>query len=269
MTLLLAGAGLGPGHFTRELIEALRRADMVYVEEYTMPSGLRLVEEVRRYTGRVVEASRGMLEEGAASIVEEASQGLVVVVTGGHPLIATTHVSLLALARSRGVEARVIHGVSGVVAAMTVAGLDFYKYGRIVTIPGPWRDVKPYSVAEYIYLNTAAGLHTMILLDIDEGGRQLCLGDAVETLLSVDRESVITGYKLLLVVNAGMEGERVEAIRAEPGLECHEGIASLIYPGGLSRIEAENIEAIHGIKLDPSIYQEARRIAARLLGSTI
>ena len=269
MALLLAGAGLGPGHFTMELVEALRRADRVYVEEYTMPSGLRLVEEVKRYAGDAVEASRSTLEEGAASIIEEASRGLVVVVTGGHPLIATTHVSLLALARSHGVEARIIHGISGVVAAMTVAGLDFYKYGRIVTIPGPWRGVKPYSVAEYIYWNTAAGLHTMILLDIGEDGRQLCLGDAVETLLEVDEARVIAGSTLLLVANAGMKGERVEVVKAKPGLGCHDGVASLVYPGGLSRIEAENLEAIHGVKLDPDAYQEARRRALAAVGSTI
>lgn len=263
--LVLAGAGLHRGHFTRELVEELSRADVVYVEDYTMPGGLGLLNEVRRYAPKAVRAPRRLLEEEADRVVEEASVRRVVVVTAGHPLIATTHVSLIALARMRGVKVRVLQGISGVVAAMTATGLDFYKFGRIVTVPGPWRQVKPYSIMKYLYLNTAAGMHTMLLLDIAEDGRQLCLGEAVDTLLELDEAGILQGSPMLLVANAGMSGERVEPLEPRPGLGCHDGVASLVYPGGLSRIEAENLEAIYGVKLDPKLYQEAGAKATRLL----
>ncbi len=248
--LVLAGGGLHGGHFTLELVELLKRADVVYVEDYTMPGGVSLLGEVRRFNPRARRASRSLLEEGVDEVLSEAASRLVVIVTGGHPLIATTHVSIVAEARSRGIGVKVLQGVSGVVAAMTVAGLDFYKYGRVVTIPGPWRMVEPYSIIEYIYMNTLAGLHTLALLDIDEDRRQLCVGDALEVLARLDTLGVLRGVDVVIVEDAGLEGERVWHARVGMTNRCQEGVASIVLPLAASRIEAEMLHKIHGIKLD-------------------
>ena len=257
--LVLAGGGLYRGHFTVELMEVLKRADIVYVEDYTMPSGTSLVDEVRRINPSARRASRRLLEEGVIGILSEARDKLVVIVTGGHPLIATTHISVIAEAKSMGINVKVLQGVSGVVAAMTISGLDFYKYGRTITIPGPWRGVEPYSIIEYIYMNTLAGLHTLALLDIDEDGRQLCIWRALEVLASLDRLEVLKGVDVIIVEDAGLETEKVWHTRIGVAGECQKGIASIILPLAASRIEAEMLDRIYGIKLDLGRLEVLRR----------
>ncbi len=256
--LILAGTGLHRGHLTLELIEALKTADKVYIDVYTMPNTQGIVSAIKEYAPHAVEATRSMLEDRATEIIEEARHLKIVITVSGHPLIATTHVSLLAEARARGVETRVIHGISGVVAAMTVSGLDFYKFGRTVTIPGPWRSVKPYSIVEYIYYNAVAGLHTLLLLDIDNEGRQLCLKEAKEVLLEVDRLGVLAGMPAVIVEDAGLNTERVWSTELGSIDRCQEGIASIVLPLGISRIEQEILEEIHGIKINNNLLTMAR-----------
>jgi len=257
--LVLAGGGLGPGYVGGLVAELVRGGDVVYVDTYTVPGAGWLLEWARGVAGgRVVEASRGVLEEGAPRIVEEARSALVVVLVPGDPLIATTHRSLVVEAVRRGVEYRVVPGVSGVCAAKTASLLDYYRFGRTVTVPGPWRRVRAYSVVEYLLRNACAGMHTLLLLDIDEWGRQYPPGDAVEQLLSLAGELGVSldGAPLLAVERAGLEGERVTLHRL-PSVEEPRGgwrePASLVVPGPLAAYEREALEAVHGVDPGPGL----------------
>ena len=263
MVLVIAGGGLYPGHFTRELVDVLGSADMVIVETYTMPWSGWLVDEVRRYAGGgVVVATRSMLEEESHRLLKEAVERDIVIVTAGDPLIATTHRSLISEASRMGVKYRVIHGVSGVCSAKADSGLDYYKYGRTVTIPGPWRGVKAYSVLMYTYSNMCTGLHTLLLLDVDERGNQLSPKDAAIILLNLEEEagiSVLSKSRILIVWNSGMENVLVEAYKLNElsTLETTpKGIASLVVPGEVSPIEAEHLELTYNIKLDLSQHKQ-------------
>ena len=253
--LVLAGGGMGPGYSTGVLDDVVSRASVVYVETYTSPGSEWLVEYARRLAGgRVRVASRSDLEEGAPRVVEEARRGLVVVLAPGDPLVATTHVSLLLEASRRGVEWRVIPGVSGVVAAMAASGLQFYRFGRTATIPGPWRGVRAYSLVDYIYCNLSCGLHTLLLLDYDPGEGPLDPGEAARILVDLEAEAVGEGILprlVALVVEAGgLEGSRVGwwrlgelAGRRLGG----RGAASLVVPGLVHPTEAEALEVLHSI----------------------
>ncbi len=270
--LVLAGGGLYPGHFTMELIEVLRDASIVLVETYTMPNADWLVEEVRKYTGgRVVAATRSMLEEGLHQIVSEAAGKIVVVVTAGDPLIATTHKALLHEASKRGVEYRILHGISGVCSAKTDSGLDYYKYGRTITIPGPWRGVRAYSVLWYTYSNMCTGLHTLLLLDVDENGGQLSPRSAAAIIMGLEDEvgpKILTRTRVLVIWDSGLSSMKVESYTIE-GLskveEKSRGIASIIVPGSISPVEAELLESMHGIKLNPADYRQVQEEACSAL----
>ncbi len=260
--LVLAGAGLGPGYQGRLLEDLVASAWRVYVDTYTMPGASWLLEWARRVArDRVVEAPRHVLEQGGARIVEEARDRLVVVLVAGDPLIATTHRSLVVEAARRGVGYRVIPGVSGVCSAKAASMLDYYKFGRTVTVPGPWRMVKAYSIVEYLLYNACGGMHTLLLLDIDGEGRQLHPGEAAGIVLSLAGElgvsSLLEGSPAILVEAAGLENGRVRVFERLSTLAAWRGgfaePASIIVPGTLAAYEREALEAVLGLDPGPGI----------------
>ncbi|GAB6148645.1 diphthine synthase [Stetteria hydrogenophila] len=271
MPLVLAGGGVWPGSLTRELLELASAADRVYVDVYTSPGASWLASELERVApGRVVRAGRDALESGAPGLVEEARRGLVLVVAPGDPLVATTHVSLLVEAARRGVEWRVAPGVSGVVAAKALSGLQYYRFGRTFTIPGPWRGVRALSVVDYAYTNVCAGLHSTLLLDVDGGGRQLPPGEAAGILLSLEEEAAgeygiepfLHRLMALVISRAGEPGWLVGHARLPSlgGVEWSPP-ATIIVPAVIHPTEAEALQALHGV--DPGLVEEHNRAVAR------
>jgi len=272
MVLYLVGAGLGPGYQGEVVDRLVREADTVYVEAYTMPGAGWLVDYARsRARGRVVVAARSVVEEGARGIVEEAREYSVVVLVAGDPLTATTHRSLLVEAARAGVPYRVVPGVSGVCASKSLSLLDYYKFGRTITVPGPWRMVRAYSIIEYLLANACAGLHTLALLDIDpETGRQYPPGEAAHYLLDLASElgvPLLGGAPVIVVERAGLPGERVRLYPRLDGVprggEWGEP-ASLAIPGPLGRVEREHLEAAYGVDPGPGLD---RGEACRYLGA--
>jgi diphthine synthase len=261
--LALAGSGPYPGAMTQEVTRLLSKASKVYVDTYTNPQSRWLVEEARRVAeGEVVEAARETLEEGARTVVEEARTRLVVVLVPGDPLIATTHVALLAEARRAGVEARYYPGVSGVCAAKAASLLHYYRFGRTVTVPGPWRGVKAHSVVEAVYSNLCVGLHTLLLLDVDSGGRQLAPGEASRIILEAEEELASAtgmtpslGRLPAIAVSVGPEGDhRVHAFKRLSDLELLDDaggrVYSLIIPARLHPTEAWALKEVYGVEVE-------------------
>lgn len=254
MPLYLVGGGLGPGYQTGILDDILSKSEKVYVESYTVPGVDWLASYVKgRASGEVVVAARSMLEEGAARIVEEARDRIVAVVVPGDPLIATTHKAIIMAAARAGVSYRVVPGVSGVCASKTLAMLDYYKYGRTVTVPGPWRQVKAFSILGYIYDNACIGLHTHVLLDIDPDGRQLPPSEAARILVGLEEEAgvnLLSHSSVMVVEKAGYEDGRVKIYESLQGLAAEDDDwlepSSLIIPGEVSAVEAEAVEAVYG-----------------------
>ncbi|MEB3806513.1 MAG: SAM-dependent methyltransferase [Desulfurococcales archaeon] len=254
MVLILAGGGIGPGYQGRVLEEALAGADVVFVETYTVPGSGWLVEYARRLAGdRVFEATRSQLEELASRVVERARRETVVVLVPGDPLVATTHRSLIAMASAGNVEFRVIPGVSGVCAAMSSSLLDFYKFGRTITVPGPWRGVKAYSILDYIYSNACIGLHTLALLDISPDGAQLDPASAARILTGLEGdlgEKLVSAASVIVVERAGLDGERVTVYGSLARLAGEDRgwrePASIVIPGSPSPIEVEHVTQAYG-----------------------
>ncbi len=264
--LVLAGAGYKAGMLTREVENLLRRADKVYVDTYTSPGASNILDYVKAIArSSVVAASRDDLEGGSQRIISEASRLLVVILVPGDPLIATTHVALLAEARRAGIEARYYPGVSGVCAAKAASMLHYYRFGRTVTVPGPWRGVKPYSLVAFIYSNLCAGLHTLALLDVRDDGLQLRPEEAAETIITYEREVAkelglepFLGELPALAVEAGGEGaHRVYGFNFLKDLaraRLPEGVYSLVLPAELHPTEAWALEEIYKIKLKMDVY---------------
>ncbi len=268
MTLYLVGGGISVETITLGLRSLIEVVDKIYVETYTIPGSEWLYEFIKKLAPqKTIIAHRSDLEDSINRIIEEAKSMRILIVSPGDPLIATTHRSIILEAKKNDIEYRILPGVSGVCTAKTITGLDYYKFGRTITIPGPWRGIKPYSTYYYLVSNLCVGLHTLLLLDIDDKRRQLSPCLALRQLYDVEIElSHEAGYEpildrlfYILVSQAGLADSRVIGGK---GIEkiCSSDLKapiSIVVPGRLSSYEIEYLETIHSLKIqESSILQE-------------
>jgi diphthine synthase len=206
MVLVLIGLGISDdSDITVRGLNELLDCNEVYAEAYTnrMAEGTlnRLEAKVRR---RITVLSRADVES-EKRLVEAAKERKVALLVPGDPLIATTHVSLVVACRKAGVKVKVVHSSSILSAAIGEAGLQSYKFGKMVTLPY-WREnYKPVSTYEVICENLSRGLHTLVLLDIDEQMGPMEPKQALALLLEMKKEAERAGKR-----EAGInEGSRV------------------------------------------------------------
>ena len=254
--LIFIGLGLYDelGLSLRGQMEA-RVCDHVFAEFYTsiMP-GLSL-EKLTQVIAKPIEVlSRWDLEEDPEhKILSKARSGKVAFLVAGDPMVATTHVDLRLRAQKAGIGTRIIHGASVASAAAGVTGLQSYKFGRTVTMPVSRDNELPESVYAGLSVNFDAGLHSLILLEVDvEGGQQVTIAEALERLLafsarSKDRlvkpESLFVGLARLggpeMIVRASTASDLMRLDFGQPPY-------SLVFPSKLHFVEAEALQAFCG-----------------------
>jgi len=217
--LIFVGLGLfDEGDISLKGLEAVRRADHVYIELYTSLMGGLSIRRFERSIGRdVTLISRRVLEdEDGEPILEKAERGRVVLLVPGDPLIATTHVDLRIKAEKRGIETRIIHGASILSAAIGLSGLQNYRFGKSVTIPFPYEGYISETPYDVIKENKARELHTLCFLDIKaEEEKYMTINEGLRILLNLEekrREGVLTGKSLAVgIARAGSKDVRVKA----------------------------------------------------------
>jgi diphthine synthase len=203
-------------------LEEVKEADFVYAEFYTsLMAGLSLLNLERIAGKRVTVVSRKTLEEeNGELILQKAGKAKVAFLVPGDPLIATTHVDLRIRAEKRGIKTRVVHGASITSAAMGLAGLQNYRFGRSVTVPfieGGFLSETPINV---VAENKARDLHTLCFLDIKaEEERYMTVREALESLLALEKEKkrhIVTLDSLAVgVARAGAQDVTVKADRVK------------------------------------------------------
>ncbi|GBE60016.1 diphthine synthase [Babesia ovata] len=203
MTLTLVGLGLGAiKDITLRGLEAVKAADLVYLEIYTSALIDSTKEQLESFFGKpVIEADRISVEDQAEKIIQHAQDRHVVLLVAGDPLSATTHSDLCIRAENAGVQVEVIHNAS-IINAVGRTGLQLYRFGEIVSIPMFEKNWTPDSFYDKIAHNRRANLHTLCLLDIKvkersvenlmanrmifEPPRYMTVNMAIEQILLVD-----------------------------------------------------------------------------------
>lgn len=251
--LTLIGMGLQDENgLTLRGLDAARKSDEVYAEFYTSIMPGLSIHNLQRMVGKEVRVlSRNDLEENAErAILSKAKQKSVALLTPGDPMSATTHIGLVLSARKQGIQTKLIHSASIVTAAAGVTGLELYKFGRTVTIPSPATNPIPESTYEFIEGNRRIGLHTLILLDIDN--EPLTIPKAIQILLKLEdrmKTGLVTEHTMLVAL------ARVESpdciVRADKARNLKEydygrPPYSIILPGKLHFIEAEALHSLAG-----------------------
>ena len=163
------------------------------MEKYTVdfPYSLKDIEEV--LSKKVLPAERIFVE--SMEIIDEAKKMDVALLIYGSPLTATTHIALLQEAKRCRVKIEVIYSAS-ILDAVAQTGLQLYKFGKATSIPFLREHFKPETFYDVIKENKAAGLHTLVLLDLDPVfNKFMAVNEAIKILFEIEsrrKENVFT-----------------------------------------------------------------------------
>ena len=164
--------GLGPGDLglmTADAIEHARACDYRFLEGYTATLPQDQEARLEGVIGGWKMAMRPMVEE-PKEILSLAKKNSVALLVVGDPMQATTHIDLESHCAEEGIDFSIIPGLSATALAISLSGLQSYRFGRQVTLPFAYGDYLPTSPLEMIDSNYANNLHTLVLLDLDPTG---------------------------------------------------------------------------------------------------
>ena len=194
--------------------------------------------------------TRQDMEEGAKELVGAASRKNIAILCGGDPLMATTHKILLIEASRQGVGARIIHSNSIITAAIGESGLDFYRFGKVCTIPRWSQSYKPVSFYETIYGNITNDAHTLVLLDYDSKSEStISIKEALATLEEAEKaykKGIVRDDSYIMILhNISTNDSRLIYARIKEAKTMDiDGMNVLIIHSGLSDIEKETMDAL-------------------------
>ena len=192
--------------------------------------------------------------ESPKSMLDEARSSAVALLIVGDPMQATTHIDLEERCAEEGIGFHVIPGLTATALAVSLSGLQSYRFGRQVTIPFSDGDYLPTSPFEMICRNKEAGMHTLALLDLDPTGmgleqpRPMTPKEAVDHLVRMnekveDFDELVEEWSGLLLSDLGTEEERVISGRLGDLSQMKGGhIHALIIAAEFSGLEAEAFE---------------------------
>ncbi len=245
--------GIGPGdldHITERARRVARECSKRYLEGYT--AVLPPAEEERLES--VVGAWERLMRDGVESpekLLEEARGGAIALLVVGDPMQATTHIDLEERCAEEGISFHVIPGLTATALAVSLSGLQSYRFGRQVTIPFSDGDYLPTSPFEMICRNKEAGMHTLALLDLDPTGmgleqpRPMTPREAVDHLVRMNNRSdlfdeSVEDWNGLLLSDLGTEEERVISGSMQELSQIEGGhLHALIVAADFSGMEAE------------------------------
>ena len=235
-------------------LECLRNVDKIYAEFFTSRLFGSSFEKIEELIGKEIEVLVRNEVEEEHKFIEEAKELNVALITGGDPLIATTHSDFIVQCSKKGIDYEVIHGSSILSSAPAISGLQGYKFGKVTTIPFPDHNFYPKSPYIAIEENLKSNLHTLVLLDIQaHNDRYMTINQGLEYLMEIkenlDYDGLITEDTLAVgiarvgskdvVVKAGKIAELIDFDFGGP-LHC------IAIPASLHVVEAEYLVEIAG-----------------------
>ena len=248
--------GIGPGdldHITERARRVATECSKRYLEGYTAvlpPAEEGRLESVVGPWKRLMRDS----VESPENLLEEARESAIALLVVGDPMQATTHIDLEERCAGEGIGFHVIPGLTATALAVSVSGLQSYRFGRQVTIPFSDGEYLPTSPFEMICRNKEGGMHTLALLDLDPTGmgleqpRPMTPGEAVDHLIRMNERSEefdesVADWNGLLLSDLGTEEERVISGSLNVLSQIKGGhIHALIIAAKFSGMEAEAFE---------------------------
>jgi diphthine synthase len=242
--------------------EALRSCDRAFAEFYTSDLiGTSVADLAAHHDVEIATRDRAGVERDPEPILSAAECEDVCFLAAGDAMVSTTHVDLRLRAETRGIDTRVVHGVSAASAVPALCGLQNYRFGKAVTLPFPdahGAGAVPPSVVESVEVNLDRGLHTLVYLDITADDEQretraarrgdnerrgtYMTGDVAASLLVEGWEDRLG----IVVARAGSPDPVVAADRLSALTDREFGgpLHALVLPGSLHHVEREALAAL-------------------------
>jgi len=256
--------GIGPGdlgYITERALKIAKKCDKRYLEGYTavLPDNQeRLLENIVGPWERLMRPDI----ENPVKLLNEARHKLVALMIVGDPMQATTHIDLEARCSEENIDFNIIPGMSAISLAISLSGLQSYRFGRQVTIPFSYGDYLPTSPLEMIYFNKSNDLHSLVLLDLDPSGMGTDLPQPMKPHYAFnqlklmvkkltnreDRTGLIDNYSIddwdsILVSDVGTERQNIVSGSLIDLSNNAEGlIHTIIFPATMSDNEKEAFE---------------------------
>jgi diphthine methyl ester synthase len=264
MTLYMIGLGLGNFQdITLKGLAAVRNSKQIFLESYTSIYGSTKKDLEEFFEKEITLADRNLVESHADKILEHAKLENVAFLVIGDVFGATTHTDLFLRAKEKNIDVVVINNTS-IINAVSITGLELYRFGRTASIVFDDDDWLPATPYEIIAENKKLGLHTLCLLDIKtaepskenlrkgidepEPARFLTINHALEILRKIEndkKEKVISEDTIVVgVARLGSENQLIKAGKLKDVIKFDFGepLHSLIMPGKLHDIEKEMLE---------------------------
>ncbi len=229
-------------------LQAVRNADLVYLEAYTsLLTGTSPEEMACRYGKELVVLKREDVEQHPEGFLQNALEKKVVFLTGGDPMVSTTHIDLRIRAARMGVRTEIIHGSSIVSAVCGLSGLQNYRFGKSCSLPFPHGKWRPTTPATVIRKNLEDNLHTIVYLDIQDN-RYMTIREAVNLLEPMVLDS---GFRISCYVGIARAGSAEPKVQAGDAVTMRETdfggpLHILVIPAILHEMEREYLEVFAG-----------------------
>jgi len=255
--------GIGPGdleHMTERARSVAKGCSKRYLEGYTAILPEEQESRLEGVVGPWEKLMRPSVEKPGILIAEARDMPVALLVVGD-PMQATTHIDLEARCSEEGVDFQVVPGMSATTLAVSLSGLQSYKFGRQVTLPYPYGEYLATSPLEMILSNQSNGLHTLVLLDLDPTGmgfdppKPMSPGEAVsvleEMVIKHKRDNGCEGslevpvkqWNGLLLSDIGTDGQRVVSGSLGNIAAIEEGLVhTLILPSEMSVNEKDSFQ---------------------------
>lgn len=250
MTLILIGTGIN-FDLTLSAIEELKKCDEIYLERYTNRienEKINSLEKIINKKIRIIE--RKEVESNFLINLTKNTEGNVILLVSGDPLIATTHISLMLDAKKTKIETKIIHNSSIYTAAIGKAGLQMYKFGKTCSISTPRENYKPTSWFDIITQNLERDMHTLVLLDTEP--EPMHAKDALDLIESIDQknQNILKNKKILVLSRIGEKDEKItygeiEKLKKMDSDKLGKPPFAIIIPGKLHDVEQDFLEFLN------------------------
>ncbi|MHB8360789.1 MAG: diphthine synthase [Thermoplasmataceae archaeon] len=212
MTFFILGIGMrGVKSITLEEAEMIEASTRVYLEGYTsfLPPDFQMKFK-EKFGKTYVSLSRENIEvEDITRIIEKGKDTVLMV--PGDPFVATTHISLIKAIEKSGEIVEVRENASIISSLPFKAGLTFYRFGQVVSIPRIYPNFVPTSPLKKILFNIENNLHTIALIDIYEG-RNISAKELLDSLLGMMEklnDQTISERKLIIASKVNQPDEKI------------------------------------------------------------
>lgn len=165
--LHIIGIGTKKEHITQEMIEIIQNSKQVYIEHYTN-FYQNSFEELEQYLNvKITPCVREDVESKAEELLLNPSlRNDITLLIIGDVLVATTHTDLLLRAKEMNINTKVYHNIS-IANLITKTGLQWYKFGKVTSIPFFNEKFMPRTPHLQLYDNLTIGAHSLFLLDLN------------------------------------------------------------------------------------------------------